>query len=363
MFPKKDFLTVLFWIIGIIFCFFTVPILFRFFKPVIIGFLISLILYPLTNLLEKKIKFLTKKWSLSLVVIFLLGIFTFLVYLIGSAIGTEIISLCDNFPSIISSLEDDINNIVIYFSSIIDDLQFFNIDLSTFKLPEINNIFDTISNVSVPIVDFGKNLPNFLINFIFTLLFSFFFTLESPNVKKVLEKIIPKDIYKNLFLTIKNIFGGYFLAQFKLLGIMILVIFIGFLIMKIDYALLLSILVGFLDLLPFFGTGTFLGPFGIICFFKGDYDLVLGCIIIYLITFTLRRILEPKLIGDSIGISSFFSLFCMFIGFRIMGIIGFILGVPIGVILLYLFKLGAFKSFMNSCKNIFLYFKSLINLE
>lgn len=359
MFPKKDFLKIFIWIASIILIFIGVPILFNFFKPVVIGFLISLILYPLTNILEKKFKFLTKKWSFSLVIIMLLGLISLVIYLLGASIWNELLGLYNNLPNIIASLEDTFNEVSIWAENSISSFKFFNIEsFDKLKLPQFENIFQTISDLSIPLMDFGKNLPTILINVIFTFMFSFFFTLEFTKAKSFFMKIIPQEIYTNLFLAVKNIIGGYFLAQVKLLFIMFIVLFIGFLIMKMDYAILLSIFVGFLDLLPFFGTGTFLGPFGIICLIKGDYGMALGCILIYLITFILRRLLEPKFLGDSIGISAFFSLFCMFVGFKLIGLIGFIIGVPIGVIVLYLYKYGTFNSLIGSLQNIFIYFKN-----
>lgn len=356
MFPKKDFCKILIWILSIGLIIFLTPILFGFFKPVVVGFLISLILYPLTNFLEKKIKFLTKKVSLSLVIIILLGGFFLIFYLLGTSIWNELLGLYNNLPSIVETLENTVNNLISLVGKYSENIKFLNI--KNFEIPKIDNIFETISNISIPIMDFGKNLPTVLINVIFTFMFSFFFTLENSNVKKFSAKFINNDIYSKIILVIKNIIEGYFLAQFKLLFIMFIVVFVGFLIMGIDYAVLLSIFVAILDLLPFFGTGTFLGPFGIICLIQGNYGMAIGCLIIYLITFILRRILEPKFLGDSIGISAFFSLFCMFVGFKLIGLIGFIIGVPIGVIVLYLYKYGTFNSLIGSLQNIFIYFKN-----
>ena len=58
--------------------------------------------------------------------------------------------------------------------------------------------------------------------------------------------------------------GGYFKAQFKIMGIVALILFVGFLILRIKFAVLLALLIAFLDFLPFFGTGTALIPWAVL---------------------------------------------------------------------------------------------------
>ena len=350
MFPRKSLFIIFTWIFAFFGTIILFPKVFTFFKPIIIAYLISLLLAPIANFLKNKIKYINKASATGIVMIILVAIISFLFYFVGNVVIDEAVSLYDNLPRIIQNTKDSFNY---FLDSLQNLLNNSGIRFEEFKMGDTSSILTKITGIYEPLTNFGKNLPIMLINFIFILLFTFFFTLHSDKSKEVFKKIIGKNNYKKIFLEIKRIVGGYFLAQCKLFVIIAIVLLIGFIIMKIDYYFILAIIVGILDALPFFGTGAFLGPYAIYCFFQKDYKLVLECAVLYLLTQIIRRILEPKLIGDSIGISSFFSLFCMYIGYKIFDVIGLIIGVPIGVILLYLFKLGAFKSLIDSFKNIY----------
>ena len=73
----------------------------------------------------------------------------------------------------------------------------------------------------------------------------------------------------------------------------------------------------FLDMLPVFGTGTVLCPWAVIKLFTGDYKMAVGMIVLYVVSLVVHQIVQPKLIGDSVGLDPFASLLFMFIGYRV----------------------------------------------
>ena len=112
----------------------------------------------------------------------------------------------------------------------------------------------------------------------------------------------------------------------------------------------MAILVAFLDMLPFLGTGTVLIPWAVFKLVSGDIRYALGLVILYLTTQLVRRIIEPKLVGDSIGMNPLVTLIFMYIGYRIGGVIGMILAVPVGAIVLNFYKAGTFDGVLNGLK-------------
>ena len=129
-----------------------------------------------------------------------------------------------------------------------------------------------------------------------------------------------------------------------------LILLCGFLILGVDYAFLLAILIAFLDLLPFFGTGTALIPWAVYKFFVMDIKTAVALLIIYGITQLVRQIIQPKLVGDSIGLSPLLTLLLLYAGYRIGGLLGMIVAVPIGMIILNLYKAGAFEYILDDVK-------------
>ena len=108
------------------------------------------------------------------------------------------------------------------------------------------------------------------------------------------------------------------------------------------FALLLGLGIAFFVMLPFFGTGTVLGPWAIIKFMTGEYKMAIGLIILYAVSQLVRQLIQPKLLGDSIGLNPFATLFFMYLGYQVGSVMGMIVSVPIAMIVINLWKAGAF---------------------
>ena len=121
--------------------------------------------------------------------------------------------------------------------------------------------------------------------------------------------------------------------------------------MKVDFAIVVAFLVSLLDMLPFFGTGTALILWALFKILSGDMKYAVGLVILYLVTQLVRRIIEPKVVGDSIGIDPLWTLICMYTGYRFAGVVGMILAVPIGAILVNFYHAGAFNSTIRNLQD------------
>ena len=100
----------------------------------------------------------------------------------------------------------------------------------------------------------------------------------------------------------------------------------------------------FLDFLPFLGTGIIITPWAIYCALTGDYLSVVVLVITYFVSLLAHRLLEPKLVSDNIGMSPFATLLSMFIGYRLIGMLGLIVGIPVGMIVVAFVEQGIFDS-------------------
>jgi len=108
---------------------------------------------------------------------------------------------------------------------------------------------------------------------------------------------------------------------------------VGFLFVKKDYALLLGIGVAILDAFPVLGAGLVLAPWAVICLIKGNYLQVAVLVIMYLLCVLVREGLEPKLLGNGIGIPPLYTLMAVYVGVELFGILGVILG-PFGLVMI-----------------------------
>lgn len=148
----------------------------------------------------------------------------------------------------------------------------------------------------------------------------------------------------------KKVFGGYFKAQFKIMGVIGVIIFIGLMILHVKFAAVIAVLIALLDMLPFFGTGTAFVPWALFKIISGDVQYAVGLIILYLITQLVRRIIEPKVVGDTIGINPLLILVFMYAGYQFSGVLGMILAVPVGAIAINFYKAGVFDGPLNGIR-------------
>ena len=126
---------------------------------------------------------------------------------------------------------------------------------------------------------------------------------------------------------------GWIKAQLILMTITFTELNIGFLIMKVENSLLLSLLIAVVDALPILGTGTILIPWAIIKLISGDYRLGISLLLLYLIVIIVRQLIEPKIVGKQIGMYPLLTLFAMYTGLQAMGFAGMIVG-PIIVLII-----------------------------
>ncbi len=216
---------------------------------------------------------------------------------------------------------------------------------------------ELFSGLSEPTIEalgrFAMDLPSILIGIIMCLLSSYLFVAEKDYLPNLFAKVVPEAIIERWNMIkrgLRHAVGGYFKAQIKIEIWMYLLLGIGFTILQVRYAFIIAVGVAFLDFLPFFGTGTVLIPWAIIKFLSGDYTIVIGLLIIWGVGQLARQLIQPKIMGDSMGLAPIPTLILLFAGYKVGGVIGMIIAVPIGIIVLNMYEEGVFDTTINSLK-------------
>lgn len=322
-----------------------------FFMPFVIGCIISLIANPLVRLLERKLKLVRKHGSM-ITIIGVLAAVILIGYFAGAKLVSEAVNLIESIPQMYENSKEDFeeigNNLQVFYDRLPSDVQ-----TSISKISEdlSGYIGDAVQAIGEPTFEaagnFAKNVPGTLIGIIMCIISAYFFTADRDNIVEMMRKVVPEGVWKrcsDVVSDLKHVVGGYFKAQFKIMLVVYIILIVGLLILKVDYVLLVGLLIAFLDALPFFGTGTVLGPWAILKILSGDYAMAVGLIILYLVTQLVRQLIQPKIVGDSIGMNPLAALFFMFLGYKFSSIIGMIVAVPIGMILINLYKSGVFDN-------------------
>ena len=331
--------------------------LIRFFMPFVIGWIIAAIASPLVNWLEKRLK-IVKKLGSALIVILVLAAIILALYFGISRLASEISDLIRNFPDMYAQLEIGLRQIGDTLSGIFERLP---TGIQNGWKTVVQNLDqymgNLVSNMSEPTVmaagNIAKSVPYYLISFIVAVLSAYFFIVEREEVLAWMKRVSPESVQKRMTLVMDNLryaVGGYFKAQFKIMGIVFLILLVGLGILDTGYFVLVAFLIAFLDFLPFFGTGTAMIPWAVYEFFMGDYKMTVALIVIYVITQAVHQLLQPKLVGDSVGLNPLVTLFLLYIGYRMGGILWMILAVPIGMVLINMCQAGAFDYIFDDVK-------------
>ena len=326
-----------------------------FFMPFVIGWIIAWIAAPLVSFFEKKLKVRRKAGSVCVIVV-VIGLVVLAGYLVGSKLIREGIRFVENLPEMWASTQGDLDRIAQKFSVVYEKLPAdVQNTMNNFGSQISDAVAAAIGKLSSPTIaavgNFAKQLPSIIIGIIMCLLSSYFFVAERDQFRSSVAKYLPESFVGRFRLIKQSLLkavGGYFKAQIKIEIWIYLLLVTGFFILQVDYALLIALGIAFLDFLPFFGTGTVMVPWAVVKFLNAEYPMTIGLLLLWGVSQLVRQIIQPKIVGDSVGMPPIPTLFLLYIGYKGAGVFGMIVAVPIGLILWTMYEEGLFDTTKNS---------------
>lgn len=344
-------------LLSIVFVLWLLPKAIVYFMPFVIAVIIALIASPLVRFLERKIK-IRRKAGTAVVIILTIAIVVFVMYLLISLLITEISGFTVSIPKIWNTISDTMrsanDNWAVYLTNLPEGFGKW-LDTTADGISESLSVW--VSAFGEKTADFAgnlvKNLPLTIVGIIMCILASYLFVAERDYLNSLAGKLVNPFIKKRWDVirgTLKTAVGGYFKAQFKIMGFVYVVLFVGLLILRIRYAFLIALLIAFLDFLPFFGTGAVMWPWALIAAMQKNYKLAIGMMIVWALSQLVRQLIQPKFVGDSVGMKPIPTLILLYLGFRFGGALGLIIAVPIGMIVVNLYKAGLFSNLVYSTR-------------
>lgn len=336
-----------------------IPKVLGFMWPFVTGWIIALLTYPLSLLFQKQFH-INKKYISAFILVALLAGVSGLLYFIIASLGREALNFMTDMPGIYEKVEDVISNFIDIFhkSGLIPNAWKLNMD-SVFE--SAGNYFGTVVNQigSIGVSHAGtiaKNVTNFFIGFVVSLLSAYFFVVYREKLSHNYRNLIPAAFQQRIdriMEQVKGAIGGYLIAQAKLMGIIFIILLIGLFIMKNPYSLLLAFLIAIVDVLPFLGTGFVLMPWAAYDFVAGNYRGAVWLVVLYLICLLSRQLLQPKIIGDSVGLHPLLTLVLIYVGFKLDGIRGFLIAMILGILVRNFYKIGLFDDKIRRFQRLF----------
>lgn len=297
--------------------------------PFVIGMIIAVIFRRPIDFIEKKTKIKRVFVSILFLLVFY-GALGFLASMIGYKVITFLTNLFYNLPTLYENslrpaVEKIIGDIMLQFPGIEDYIQGFvdNINSSLFSF-----VTNASSTVIGTITRSAAQLPTLLINFIFTIVSSFFFTIDYYRITRFVI-VQFKGERREMILKLKDngigTLGKFIRAYSAIISITFLELSIGFWILGIPNPFLFGGLIAIIDVMPILGTGAVLLPWSIISLILGNTKVGVGMLLIYIIITVVRQTIEPKIVGQQIGLHPILTLILMYVGAQLMGVLGLLI--------------------------------------
>lgn len=304
--------------------------------PVFLSFIVFLIIEPLAKFLHRK--GLPKAFASAIAVLLFIMLILGVLFGAGLLLATQISSLSNNMPHYTRLIQDEFTSLVMFLQSKINLLPA-NI------INEIDSYFNTftsyisgsLTNVLMYLFAMLSSFSTFIANFGIATILAFFLSVEIGTWRKFAREKTPNTI-KNAYIFMKtHVFGAigkYIKAQMIMVSISFVILLVGLLILNTGNELTIALVSAVLDILPLVGVPVIFIPWIIYLFIVGNYSLAIGLTILLAVVMVSRQLLEPKIAGNSIGVTSaFLMLSCMIISLSLFGIAGLIL-TPVLIILI-----------------------------
>lgn len=341
--------------LGLCLVIFLGPRLLHFFMPFVVGWILALLANPLVRFLERRVKLVRRHGSMLIIIAALaivIGLFYGASLLVYREMGSFLADAPEIYQSVIAEIENALQNgrkLAEYFPQNLQP------PLLAFS-DNLDGLFGKlVSRAAEPTVQIAghvaKSIPNLLVNMVIIILSSYLFLADRESIMRWLKEHLPAFVFRYIEYMkrdAKGLIGGYFLAQFRIMCVVALILAAGFLVLGVRYGVLLAFLTAILDFLPIFGTGTVLFPWAVVKLFAGEYAYATGLILLYILTQVVRQIIQPKIVGESMGLPPLMTLFLLYLGFKLRGLTGMILAVPVGLVFINFYKYGAFDSMIRN---------------
>ena len=325
------------------------PKLLDLFLPFVLAFCTATLLAPVIRRISKKMGTVRKFWAMLFILLLILALTGLLVYA-GYYLFSQISDLLGSWQSIQASTTELLDALSAYFAR---STTITSTELEEYLLSLIQRLLSWLTEavsswaptVVISVGNLASGIASFVISLLFFVVGAYFMTADYPNLREKLSGWIP-DMIRPHASHIKDAMGtatfGYLKAQLILSSIVTAIIFISLLIWGQRYSLIIAIVCGIIDIIPFFGSGTVLVPWAIVEMFMGHYGKAIFLLILALVLFLFRKLAEPKVVGDQTGLSPLVSLMSIYVGMKLGGVVGMILAPILCMIVLSLYRVGFF---------------------
>ncbi len=310
--------------------------------PLLLAILISTAMEPLVRMLsgtnrsgEKVRGGLPRKVAVLLVMLIVFTLLITVGFFIIQGVVSELISLAESLPAKIPQWMESLDQLGQQISAQFPIISTEN--LASIIQSLSGHLTESITTIAASAVSFVTQMPAIILFIVFTIMSTYFFSVSRFSIMRNLKRQLPQswqETAQHLYGTLAKALFGWLKAQFIILCCMFLVMFIGFTILNVHYALLIALGIAVMDALPILGSGLVMIPWIGYQLFFGSLPMGIGLALIYVLLIFTRQSIEPRVVGGQCALPPLWTMCAMYAGFRLFGFIGLFLG-PLTLLLMY----------------------------
>ncbi|MCI6795100.1 MAG: AI-2E family transporter [Lachnospiraceae bacterium] len=319
-------------------------------KPLVIGFAIAYLLYPLDNFFQRQLlkipwfrkkRFSARGLAVGMTAILVAGILAVSLSAIVSTVTRELtVFHVDDIDRLLSSLQSSMNS---FYNSVIRVMRNFSISsdqLTEYLEPLQTAVVDWAGDLAKSVAGGVRHLPATLSTTIFAIIFGVYFQLDGEGLKKywshTLKAITTWNAYNNIrnfFRDADSVFSGYIRGQLVDATFMAVVVSISLSLVGIRYAIVIGILTGIGNLIPYVGPFVAYGSTIFVSLLRWNpRKLIIALIVLFIIQTIDGNVINPKFLSNAIKIHPLLVIASLIIGSAIGGFLGMLLAVPCGAL-------------------------------
>ncbi len=303
------------------------------FFPFLIAFLIAKLIMPVVNFMRKRLQFPLLFSSLVSLILFL-GIFGMGIFYLSTVLLRQLKNLINDLPTYAKAIAGSMESLCCFCDHTFGWKEG---RASRYLDDNMNLVWGTIKDMIMPII--SEQTLNLLMGLFALISVLLIICIGIINLIQDYEDMKGKyrasDFYKFISPVtskLSKVGYAYLKTQLVIMSINSVILVVGFMWIRSRYSVLAGIGIAVLDAFPVLGSGLFLVPLALIKLLQGHYFGAAVVLSMYIICEVIRSFIEPRMLGDRIGLPPFFTLVAMFVGFRLFGILGFLAG-PLGLVI------------------------------
>lgn len=318
--------------------------------PFVAALVTAAILNPLVRRLQRRLCWSRRALTMVLLAV-LFGLLGAGLGFLGYIAGQEIVALAQNWNGLLGSLQ-----------SMMDQLQALS-DRLWALVPEqlsdpvqgaMSALLDWLNQTTPALVqhladyttDKAMGVPSFCVALVVYVMAAYFLTADYPYLRAKAARSMDQGLLAFLG-EVKTValgaFGGYLKAELLLSVGVFFILLGGFVLTRQPYGLLLALGLAVLDFIPIVGAGTVMVPWAVVELVTRNFSSAISLMVIWGVIALFRRAMEPKFVGDQTGLSPVLSLLSVYVGMKLGGVLGMILGPVLTLVVLNLAGMGLFR--------------------